>query len=299
MRAPQPIPYQGSKRKLANTILGYFPSEIDRIIEPFSGSAAISISAALKKKAKSFLINDINTPLINLLNRIVTDPLSISDGYEKLWNAQLGREKEFFMEQRALFNKNQDSAVFLYLLARCIKGAVRYNSNGEFNQSADNRRKGKAPHAMRKDILMLSALLKGKTEFLSIDYSEVFKLAKGNDLVYMDPPYQGTSGTRDHRYLSGLDFDEFVANLELLNSNSISYIISYDGRTGNKTYGKDLPSRLNLKKILIEAGRSTQSTLLGKGEVTFEALYLSESLVSKLDIKVPAEIPVPKQLVLQ
>lgn len=295
MKAPQPIPYQGSKRKLAPTILKFFPDNVERIIEPFAGSAAICVASALNKKTNSFLINDLNTPLINLLKEIIQNPESISNKYESLWRAQLGNEKSFFIQKRKEFNQTKSPDLFLYVLARCIKGAVRYNTNGEFNQSADNRRRGKTPENMKKEIFTLSSLLKDKTEFLSVDYTKVFSLANKNDIVYMDPPYQGTSGNKDQRYYSGLQFDEFVSQLEYLNNNSISYIISYDGKTGEKSYGNDLPKYLRLKKMMIEAGRSTQSTLLGRKDLTYESLYLSESLVDKIQPKNQKKIITPMQ----
>ena len=43
---PHPIQYQGSKRNLAPIILRYFPKGINRLVEPFAGSAAISVAAA-------------------------------------------------------------------------------------------------------------------------------------------------------------------------------------------------------------------------------------------------------------
>lgn len=284
MRTPQPIPYQGSKRALAPFILNYFPEGLERLIEPFAGSAAVSIAAAMRNKAKKFMINDINDSLVDLLKVIINEPSKISSAYEKLWNEQLGKEKEFFLATRERFNKEKRSDDFLYVLARCIKGAVRYNSNGEFNQSADNRRKGKNPTNMKREIFALSNFLIDKTEFNSLDYSEVFAMANEEDLIYMDPPYQGTCKNRDQRYLSGILFDQFVSNLELLNERNISYLISYDGKTGNKIYGEDLPEHLNLRKIMIEVGRSTQSTLLGQSDITYEALYLSDSLVQRIGL---------------
>src|SRR5690606_41199443 len=91
-----------------------------------------------------------------------------------------------------------------------------------------------------------------------------------------------TFKNRDPRYYSRILFDQFVSNLEFLNQRNISYLISYDGKTGEKTYGEDLPNHLNLKKIMIEVGRSTQSTLLGQSDITYEALYLSDSLVQRI-----------------
>ena len=183
MRTPQPIPYQGSKRALAPFILNYFPKGLGRLIEPFAGSAAVSIAAAMRNKAKKFIINDINESLIDLLKIIINEPVQISAAYEKLWNEQLGNEKEFFLATRERFNKEKRSDDFLYVLARCIKGAVRYNANGEFNQSADNRRKGKNPSNMKQEIFALSNYLIDKTEFYSIDYSEIFAMANEEDLI--------------------------------------------------------------------------------------------------------------------
>lgn len=59
-----------------------------------------------------------------------------------------------------------------------------------------------------------------------------------NDLVYMDPPYQGVCISGDPRYLSGIDFDEFVHELRKLNERGIAFILSYDGRTGDKPCGR-------------------------------------------------------------
>lgn len=297
MKSPQPIPYQGSKRVLAPLILKYFPAHVHRLIEPFAGSAAISVAAAMRAKADYFLINDINAVLIHLLNKIVHHPEKIADEYEALWNAQLGNEKAFYLDARNRFNKNQRSDYFLYIMARCIKGAIRYNNNGEFNQSADNRRKGKKPLTMRREIALISKLLKGKSTFFAQDYFEMFKLANTDDLIYMDPPYQGTSSNRDTRYLSGLDFDVFVKNLHYLNEKNISYLISYDGKTGKKTYGTDLPKSLKLHKIMIEVGRSSQATLLGQKDITYEALYISKALADKLPMDLPENVALkPKQL---
>ena len=48
---PHPIPYQGSKRRLAAAILAHAPS-CARLIEPFAGSAAISLAAAARGLAR-------------------------------------------------------------------------------------------------------------------------------------------------------------------------------------------------------------------------------------------------------
>jgi DNA adenine methylase len=52
MTVPQPFQYQGSKRALAPLILQYLPISNTRLVEPFCGSAALSIATAARGRAK-------------------------------------------------------------------------------------------------------------------------------------------------------------------------------------------------------------------------------------------------------
>jgi DNA adenine methylase len=160
MKIPHPIPYQGSKRNLAKYILPFFPLEIKTLFEPFSGSAAISIAAAVHGKATHFHLNDVNQPLIALWNEIINNPKEISAQYENLWTEQQGNERKYYDIVRDNFNKTKRPDYLLYLLARCVKASVRYNANGDFNQSPDNRRLGRNPQQMKDDIFAVSSLLK-------------------------------------------------------------------------------------------------------------------------------------------
>ncbi|MEB3179185.1 MAG: DNA adenine methylase [Nostocaceae cyanobacterium] len=275
---PHPIQYQGSKRNLASDILRFLPNKVERLVEPFAGTAAVSIAAAANCISQNFWLNDINKPLIELLELIVEKPQEIADTYRNIWNQQHDDSVNHYFEIRETFNKTNDAKLFLYLLARCVKGAVRYNSAGFFNQSPDKRRKGTKPETMKKNIEGVSQLLKNKCRFTCWDYREVLAAVKTSDFVYIDPPYQGVCGDRDARYFSRINFDDFVLALEQLNRREVAFAISYDGKRGNKTFGNTLPPELGLKKIEIEVGRSSQATLLGREEVTVESLYLSPYL---------------------
>ncbi|MCB2263843.1 MAG: DNA adenine methylase [Candidatus Thiosymbion ectosymbiont of Robbea hypermnestra] len=279
---PHPFPYQGSKRGIASHILRHFPDDVYCLIEPFCGAGAVSIAAAAEGLAKRFLLNDLNGPLMKLWDEILQRPGQLSDRYERLWHEQHPDRKEYFFRIRDEFNSTHLPHHLLYLLARIVKGSVRYSSDGLFNQSADNRRSGMRPNAMRRNIMGVSYLLGEKTSISAVDFREVIKKTREVDLVYMDPPYQGTSFTRDHRYYNGVTYDDFVDALHVMNKHHISYIISYDGVTGEKSHGKLLPGSLSLKHLHIHAGRSSQATLLGGKEETIESLYLSPALVQRL-----------------
>jgi DNA adenine methylase len=279
---PHPIPYQGSKRNLAADILRYFPSRVEVLYEPFAGSAAITIAAAANRLADRYRMSDLNEPLMLLWKRIIDSPEDVCKRYRQLWTEQLDDPKAYYLGVREAFNKTGDPVLFLYLLARCVKASVRYNSHGAFNQSADNRRKGMKPDTMRRQVVGASMLLGGKTTVICGDYRSLLEDAGPNDLVYMDPPYQGVCGNRDPRYLEAVDAVDFVEALDDLNRREIRYLVSYDGRTGEKTHGQLLPRELNLTLIELDAGRSSQATLLGRDDVTIESLYLSPALADQL-----------------
>lgn len=279
---PHPIPYQGSKRLIAPTILAYSPRSVVRLVEPFAGSAAVSLAAAFRRRAESFWLNDAHVPLIKLWREILRRPAALAQAYARLWEFQQGREREYFDEIRARFNRKHDPADFLYLLARCVKAAIRYNSAGEFNNTPDNRRLGARPAEMRRRILGAAELLAGRTRLTALDYRGVLAHCGEGDLIYMDPPYQGVCGDRDQRYAPKMVHDQFCCELERLNSRALMYVVSYDGRTGEKQFGEPLPADLRLLHLEIRAGRSTQATLLGRSCVTYESLYLSPSLQRRL-----------------
>ena len=137
--------------------------------------------------------------------------------YAELWRADHEDALEHYYQVRESFNRTQDARLLLYLLARCVKGAVRYNAEGLFNQSPDKRRLGTRPETMKENIDAISALLRGKTIVTSLSYENVLANVRADDVVYMDPPYQGVCGERDSRYFAGISFDDFVAELAMLN----------------------------------------------------------------------------------
>ncbi|MFB2969485.1 Dam family site-specific DNA-(adenine-N6)-methyltransferase [Aerosakkonema sp. BLCC-F183] len=294
---PHPIQYQGSKRNLAPDILKFLPDRVENLVEPFAGTAAVSIAAASKSIFQRFWLNDLNQPLIELLELIIERPNEIADAYTEIWNEQHYDSINHYFQVRNKFNETNDPTLFLYLLTRCVKGSVRYNSAGLFNQSPDKRRKGTRPEKMRKNIEGVSQLLKGKCKFTYLDYREVLAEVKTHEFVYLDPPYQGVCENKDSRYLAGINFDDFVLAIEEMMRKKVAFAISYDGKRGNKIFGNSLPAELGLKKIEIEVGRSSQATLLGRKEITVESLYLSPNLLNGQIFSLNSYIKrAPKQL---
>ncbi|MFZ4816103.1 MAG: Dam family site-specific DNA-(adenine-N6)-methyltransferase [Phototrophicaceae bacterium] len=280
---PHPFPYQGSKRLLADKILAYIPVNTARLVEPFAGSAALSIAALAQGRVQSAFISDVNQPLIALWRWILECPEQLAAGYQDLWQAQFTAPEDYYNTVRERFNQTHQPDLFLFLLLRCVKAAVRYNHAGEFNQAPDKRRHGTHPAKVRQQLLQTAQILRG-TQLAASDYQPLLMQLAPEDVVYLDPPYQGVSQKRDPRYLAGVPFDGLVSALTDLNRQNIAYLVSYDGKSWKKVYGQQLPPTLDLMRIELLAGRSSQATLLGEVQYTTESLYLSPALVERLSV---------------
>ncbi|HEU0003627.1 MAG TPA: Dam family site-specific DNA-(adenine-N6)-methyltransferase [Ktedonobacteraceae bacterium] len=279
--APHPIPYQGSKRNLAPEILAKVSDrKFRRLYEPFAGSAAITITAANMKLANEYVISDALQPLMSIWNQILSSPHTLANDYERLWSEQLVSDASYYYKVRDDFNRFREPAALLYLLARCVKNALRFNQQGDFNQSYDKRRLGMHPNKMRIEILGASLLLAKKAKALGGEFEATLAEATADDLVYLDPPYEGTSSGINKRYYKGVDRDRLIATLCDLNQRGVPYLLSYDGCCGTTTYGSPLPEDLHLTHLELVAGRSSQATLSGRSEITVESLYVSRNLFS-------------------
>jgi DNA adenine methylase len=274
----QPIPYQGSKRALAPRICAHFPRGIRTLYEPFAGSAAVTLYAAQYGLAEHFVIGEVCPALAALWRLIIEEPAHIAAGYRALWEEQFAFGPGHFNAVRDRYNAERDAASLLYLIARCVKNAVRFSQTGDFTQSADKRRNGKHPDRFAAAAQRASELLKGKIHVYCGDFAACIAAAGSGDLVYLDPPYQGTTYGADKRYAAQLPRERLVACLADLNRKGVAFILSYDGTTGSKVHGVPLPESLKLSRFPVGGGRSTQATLLGRNERTSESLYLCEGL---------------------
>ena len=277
---PHLLPYQGSKRLLAPAILATLGTRrFSRMIEPFCGSAALTLAAAGRDLAEHFVLADGYAPLAALWSLAVDAPDELASGYEAIWSAQHGDPAGHYQAERALFHQEPTPARLLYLLARAVKNAPRWARDGRFNQSPDHRRSGVHPDKVAVAARQVAALLRGRCSVRSADFRAVLADARDGDFVYLDPPYVGTSQGRDRRYAAGLAATEVEAALAALQRKRVAIVVSYDGRTGDRVYAPPLSPALGLHHIELAAGRSSQATLLGRREVTVESLYVGGALL--------------------
>ena len=70
-----PFFYVGDKFRLVSQLKEYFPTDIDRFIEPFCGGGSVFLNV----DAESYLINDINSYMIALHNMLIKYSSNVDD----------------------------------------------------------------------------------------------------------------------------------------------------------------------------------------------------------------------------
>ncbi|NLA64814.1 MAG: DNA adenine methylase [Leucobacter sp.] len=288
---PQPFPMQGSKRAQVPIINKLIPEDAALLIEPFCGSAAVSIGALQAKLVQGAVISDLNMDLVRLWESILDRPQELNREYAEIWAAQFNEQGEatdprgYFNSIRERFNnatpEQRSASDFLFLLNRIVKAALRYGKGGQMNQSSDGRRTGAKPSTVSQRIQETADLMRTAAA-LHRDWREGLDQATSADVVYLDPPYQGTTETRDQRYVSGLAVEDFEEGLRGAIDRDLSLIVSYDALVGPATYGRPLDPRLGLLGFDVITGVSAQGTLLGRKQEAHETLYISPALVERL-----------------
>ncbi len=117
------------------------------------------------RAGKEFWLNDFNAPLAKLLSLIVNSPKELAKFYANSGGPTMRMRWSIIISARVV-KPHAGCALLLYLLAPCVKGAVRYNGEGLFNQSPHKRRLGTQPETMQANIDAISALLRSKPSSL-------------------------------------------------------------------------------------------------------------------------------------
>ncbi len=265
MKIKPVIKWSGSKSSQANFIANLAPT-FNNYFEPFIGGGSVLYAISPERA----ICGDICKPLIDLWNLIKTDPLLLSEYYKKCWK-ELQSDYTIYYQARERFNIDGNPLDFLFLTRTCVNGLIRFNSNGEFNNSLHYTRKGIEPERLCKIIFDWHNRIQN-VEFVCKDYRESTLTAQEGDFIYLDPPYYNTKG----RYYGKIDYLDFFNYLRELNARNVKYALSFDGQRGANSYSVDMPQDLYVRKEIIKSGKSTFRKVIDNvSEDVFETLYLN------------------------
>lgn len=261
------IKWSGSKRTQAHEIIKYLPTNFDTYYEPFIGGGSMLYAINPDRG----VCGDVCIPLINLWKSIQSSPKELAEQYRVRWERLQKEGYMVYYEVRDNFNKTHAPEDLLFLSRTCVNGLIRFNANGDFNNSLHHTRPGIEPSKLSDIILDWSSKIQN-AEFIAQDYTLTTANANKNDIVYLDPPYFHTKG----RYFGTIDFNKFLEYLDDLNRRGVKYMLSFDGIRGQEDYTVDLPKELYKRHIFIESGNSTFRKVIDKEtEKVLESLYLN------------------------
>jgi DNA adenine methylase len=276
------IKWSGSKRFVAPELSRHIIKK-KRYIEPFIGGGSMMPFRKISKGVAS----DIIPELINLWKQIKINPKEVAMEYQIRWNRLQDEGHNVYYEIRDNFNKTRNEFDFLFLTRTCVNGLIRYNSNGDFNNSMHNNRPGINPKRLTETILKWSSYIKD-VEFLNCDYRETLLDANHHDFIFLDPPYGGTKGryTKTEFVLA-----DFYKELERLNSVGAKWILTFDGSAGSREYDFQLPKELFKHKTEIKTGNSPFTKLMKTNiDAVHESVYFNFESTAELNRNIQKNI---------
>jgi DNA adenine methylase len=171
------------------------------LVEPFAGSAAVSLNAGFSEA----LVADFNADLVNLYRSIKTDTTRFLTEAGALFGGK-HNDRESFEALRAEFNESGDvfrrSVIFVYLNRHGFNGLCRYNSKGRFNVPFGKYDKPGLPLAEIEAFAEASA----KMKFIHQSFVATMDAAREGDVIYCDPPYVPLSVTANFTSYSASAF---------------------------------------------------------------------------------------------
>ena len=247
-----PINYTGNKYRILPQFIKFFPKNVNKCMDLFTGGATVAINLI----AKNIIAIDNNPKIINLLKflksqeytkliQLIDDTIeefNLSNSYKNGYdfyreyvegnNGLKNYNKEGYQKLKksynGLKNKNSNKAnLYLYLLmVYGFNNDIRFNSKGEFNLPVGKTDMNKSN---RKKLEKYIATCKNKNiEFVCKD----FKKIKEEDLneiefVYADPPYLITDAVYNENLGWGKENEKSLLKfLDKLNEKKIKFALS-------------------------------------------------------------------------
>ena len=271
------IKWTGSKRTQSEEIVSFFPEDINTYYEPFVGGGSVLMMLMLSdNNVKKYVASDTNEDLISLWKEIKLRPDNVLDSYSNMWDelnvkrSDINERKEYYYHVRERYNRERSPFDFMFLMRTCVHGIPRYNKSGNFNTSFHFSRTGIKPENFKPIIMQWSNLLsKNNVVFKSCPYKDV--RSQAGDVLYLDPPYQGTKGL----YHGGIDSESLWG---WIGTQIGSVFLSYDGKSGHKDNTQDVPKHIYKEHTYIESGKSSLSRMFGKNKdaTVLESFYICQ-----------------------
>lgn len=219
--------YTGNKFKRLPQILTNMP-KCKRIVEPFGGSGVVSFNAVDSAKAESLWYNEIDKNIFDLTFNAITmkdfikSVESLNLVYEPTKNGYESLRNDYNMANNKGHREPINFAMLYLLICRSFNNQTRFNKSGEFNLPFGSRNYIRT-EGLRKVRKMHQSGV--SMAFSSVDFGHVLDTLEDGDLVFLDPPYTGTTATYNAGWNAG-DDERLYEWLEFLNNNGVMWMLT-------------------------------------------------------------------------
>ncbi len=229
-----PLKWMGSKKKLIPFIKNHIPEKYNTFIEPFAGSAIVTLS----EEPENTIIADLQSEPIMIFNAIKDEPEKFHQLFAKHSNELWDGGSDYYYNLRSRYNKHKTmnvkyAAIFMVLLRAGFNGLVRFNPKGEWSVPfGDRGHKNSKKQASRLDNSFLLERIKGWSNYLNTgrkkiiqqSFIETIQEAQEGDFLYCDPPYlittqQYKSWTQEHEL-------QLAQELKAAHKRGVAFILS-------------------------------------------------------------------------
>ena len=215
--------WAGGKRKLAPEIAKYIPKKFNNYWEPFVGGGAVFFYLHSEGKfQKRVFLSDANTKLVKAYMAIKDDPEKL---IKKLKDYQNSHGEEFYENEKnsSPWSETGIAAKLIYYNKTCYNGLYRVNKQGRFNVPMGNYVNPKI--CDEKNIRAVSESL-NSVDVCIDNYSFEEIKPKKNDVVYCDPPYDGTFTAYTGNKFGKKDQERLCAKCSEWRDNGVHVIVS-------------------------------------------------------------------------
>lgn len=214
------LKWAGNKTAIMPELIKHLPAG-PRLVEPFAGSCAVMMATDYPL----YLVADINPDLINLYQVIKDEVNSFIHLAERIFS-QFTTEEDYY-KCRQFFNTVplepiDKAAYFLFLNRHGYRGLCRYNQRGLFNVPYGNYKK---PYFPVEEIHAFAEKA-ARATFICTSYDETLELLQSGDVVYCDPPYDGTFSDYHTAGFTETDQYRLASILELYSSEGHPVVVS-------------------------------------------------------------------------
>lgn len=245
------LKWAGNKTAIMPEMIKHLPSG-PRLVEPFAGSCAVMMATDYPH----YLVADINADLINMY-QVIKDEVEHFIAISKALFACNNFSEQYYVI-REEFNHLHSldliwkAAYFLFLNRHCYRGLCRYNRAGHFNVPYGNY---KAPYFPEAEIRTFAEKAQRAT-FICASYDETLALLVPGDVIYCDPPYDGTFSAYHTAGFTEDDQYQLASILERRASEGHPVIVSNsDTFLTRSLYRNFTHNRINVKRSIgIAAG---------------------------------------------